>query len=338
MAGRVVHGLHRRGKCSLLLLVLKTIDFKQYMGFIGSFNRNYLRIKQKMKNGFYPALGTPVDSDGRLVVKSFNRQVELMIESGAKGLLCMGSMGNMASVRDREYPGIARQCSEVVSGRLPVMVGVMDCSVSRVNDRIEALEGIKIDGVVTTVPFYFKVNPGESIRFFTLLAKISKYPIYIYDLPSVTQSPVTARILKSLVGIPNIKGIKTANLALILDMQRNNCIHDDFSVFYSGLDLFDIALQCGISKNLDGMFTCTPMNSKKLYEEISRSSLETKSEYLKNILELRNLFLKENIFSAYSYAMELLGCPGNYQADYDTPVPEKLKEEIFNCMKTIKET
>ncbi len=290
-----------------------------------------------MKNGFYPALGTPTDDEGKLVVKSFDKEIELMIGAGAKGILCMGSMGKMATIKDREYPKVAKQCFETVSQRVPLMVGVMDCSVSRVIDRIGALGDIEIDGVVATVPYYYKVNTKEIVRFFELLAKTSRYPVYIYDLPSVTQSPVTLGIMEALADIQNIKGIKTANLALILEMQRNNYRNDDFSVFYSGLDLFDIALYSGIDKNLDGMFTCTPVNSKKLYENTVQNNLETNSKYLHNILKLRNLFLKENIFSAYSYAMELIGCPGNYHSDYDIPVSERLKEEIFDCMRLIKE-
>jgi hypothetical protein len=35
--------------------------------------------------------------------------------------------------------------------------------------------------------------------------------------------------------------------------------------------------------------------------------------------------------------MQILGCPENYQSDYDLPVSENLKEEIVHCMKTIKE-
>ncbi|MDD4193250.1 MAG: dihydrodipicolinate synthase family protein [Mangrovibacterium sp.] len=292
---------------------------------------------QKMENGFYPALGTPVTDEGKLIAESFIKEIGLMIDAGAKGLLCMGSMGNMASVRSREYPEVARQCVETVRQRLPVMVGVMDCSVSRVRDRIDALGALKIDGVVATAPFYYKVNTDGIVQFFTLLAKVSKYPVYIYDLPSVTQSPVTFGMMKALADVPNIKGIKTANLGLILEMRRSHFGTDDFSVFYSGLDLFDIAMQCGIGRNLDGMFTCTPVNSRKLDEDADPDNWEVKSTYLKNILDLRNLFLKENVFSAYSYAMELLGCPGNYQSDYDMPVSEKLKGELFHCMKGIGE-
>ena len=55
-----------------------------------------------MKKEFYPALGTPVNADGMLIKESFDRQIELMITAGAKGALCLGSMGNMASIRNQE--------------------------------------------------------------------------------------------------------------------------------------------------------------------------------------------------------------------------------------------
>ena len=100
-----------------------------------------------MKDGFYPALGTPTSDNGELIENSYNKEIELMIESGAQGVLCMGSMGKMAAIRNSEYPKIAKYCFEVVSKRIPVMVGVMDCSASRVLDRIEALGNINIDGV-----------------------------------------------------------------------------------------------------------------------------------------------------------------------------------------------
>ena len=290
-----------------------------------------------MKDGFYPALGTPTGEYDKLVKSSYEREIDLMIRSGAVGMLCMGSMGKMSTVRNSEYPEIAKYCVEFASGRVPVMTGVMDCSVSRISDRIEALGTIDIDGVVATVPFYSKINAGQTLEFFSLLARISRYPVFVYDLPSVTQTAITKETLLNLMEIPNIKGIKTANLNLILELYRGNMVGDQFLIFYSGLDLFDVAVNSGIKKNLDGMFTCTPENSKKMYEDICNGRFEQISACLDNILKLRNIFAKGNILPAYSYAMELLGCPGNYHPDYDTPVSNLLKEEIYQCMKEIKE-
>jgi dihydrodipicolinate synthase/N-acetylneuraminate lyase len=295
-----------------------------------------MKVKQ-MENGFYSALGTPTDDNGKLVEKSFAKEIELMISSGAAGMLCMGSMGKMESIRNSEYPKIADKCVMAAAKRVPVLVGVMDCSISRVLDRIEALGDIDIDGVVTTAPFYSKVNTGSIINFFTHISKKSKYPVFIYDLPSVTQSPVTADILRHLMKIQNIKGVKTANFNMILDLMRNDQIRSDFSVFYSNLDSFDAAIQSGVKKNLDGMFTCTPYNARMMYENIENGDPKKISEHLNNILKLRNIFIEEDVLAAYSYAMELIGCPGNYHCDYAEPVSERLKKSIYTCMKNIKE-
>jgi dihydrodipicolinate synthase/N-acetylneuraminate lyase len=290
-----------------------------------------------MKNGFYPALGTPTDDSGILNETSYAKATELMIASGAAGVLCMGSMGNMVAIRNSEYAKTASVCVKTVAKRVPVMVGVMDCSVNRILDRIEALNNIEAEGVVSTAPYYYKLNAGEIINFYTMLSKYSRYPLFIYDLPSVTQSPVTKDILMPLMKIQNIKGIKTANINLILDLMRNNAVRSDFSIFYSGLDSFDVAIKSGIRKNLDGMFTCTPYNSKMMYEDFENGDDLKISRHLNNILNLRNIMLKGDIFPSYSYAMELLGCPGNYHPDYDKQVSDRLKEEIFNYMKLIKE-
>jgi len=290
-----------------------------------------------MKNGFYPALGTPVDNKGRIIKDSFAKQIEMMIEAKAAGVLCMGSMGKMASVGNNEYPEIARVCVGVVSKRVPVMIGVMDCSVGRVLDRIEALGNIDIDGVVATPPYYYKVNEEEMKNFYLQISMKSRYPVYIYDLPSVTQSPVTANVLDVLLNIPNIKGIKTANMKLVSDLQSDPDLRHDFSIFYSGLDTFDVAIKSGLKKNLDGMFTCTPENSKRMYRNMEEGDPVLLSSHLNNILKLRNIFLKESVFSAYTYAMELLGCPGEYHPDYCIEISESLKAEIQSCMKQIKE-
>lgn len=292
---------------------------------------------KKMKNGFYPALGTPTNDDGKLIEASFSKGIELMIESNAAGVLCLGSMGNMAGIRNSEYSKTASVCVKTVAGKVPVMVGVMDCSINRVLDRIEALKDINIDGVVTTSPFYYKLTQGEISYFYAILAKKSKYPVFIYDLPSVTQAPLTKDTLIQLMKIQNIKGIKTANINLILDLMRNNEVRSDFLIFYSGLDSFDAAIKSGIRRNLDGMFTCTPYNSKMMYENFENGDGVGISGHLNNILTLRNIMLKEDIFPAYSYAMELLGCPGNFHPDFNIQVSARLKEEIFNYMKEIKE-
>jgi len=289
-----------------------------------------------MKDGFYPALGTPLDAEGQLNEESYSKQIELMIDSGASGILCMGSMGNMASIRDEVYPDVAEVCVSSVSGRVPVMVGVMDNSVARVMDRIYALGELPIDGVVATTPFYYKSTDSQIYNFFSMLADESYFPIYIYDLPVVTQSPVTPDVLTELMKHENIRGIKSANYDMLQGAIAGG-LPAGFDVLFSGLDIFDKALLNGLSKNLDGMFTSTPRNTKAMYEAASSGDEAAVGEHLKRIVRLRNEYVKSNVFTAYSYSMNLLGMPGLYQPDFHGRVAPDAMEGIRNCMKEIGE-
>ena len=284
-----------------------------------------------MKNGFFPALGTPLDAEGQLNDESYEKQIEMMIGAGASGILCMGSMGNMSSIRDEVYPDVAEACVRSAAGRVPVMVGVMDNSVARVMDRIYALGDLEIDGVVATTPFYYKSTEEQIFNFFSKLASESYYPVYIYDLPVVTQSPITFDVMTELMKDENIKGVKSANYDMLKKIISKD-VPEGFDILFSGLDIFDKAIVNGLPKNLDGMFTATPFNTHKMYEASAKGRGSEVSLYLGKILKLRNEFVKSSVFTAYSYAMNLLGMPGVYQPDFHGRVSPESREGIKECM------
>ena len=79
-----------------------------------------------MNKGFYTALGTPLDSEGKLVVSSFEKQIEDQIYSGVSGLLVLGSMGMQYAIDAAAYPEIVKTCTRITGKRCPVFAGVMD--------------------------------------------------------------------------------------------------------------------------------------------------------------------------------------------------------------------
>ncbi|MCK5811546.1 MAG: dihydrodipicolinate synthase family protein [Clostridiales bacterium] len=284
-----------------------------------------------MNDGFYTALGTPLDEQGQILSKSYTNQINQQITAGAAGLLCMGSMGNMIGIREKDYVTVALEGVKANQKRVPLMIGVMDNSISRVMDRVEAISHLDFDGIVATTPFYYVVNQSQIISFYTSIANQSKKPLYLYDLPGVTQSPISVDSVLNLMKHENIKGIKSGNMNLISALMRHPYMQDDFDLLFSGLDTFDIALQGGIKKNLDGMFCCTPNNTNKMYQG------DNPFYYLKNILGLRNIFIKHGVLASFSYSMELLGLPGRYHEDYSQNINNQAKEEIKAFMDSIGE-
>ena len=292
-----------------------------------------------MEKGFYTALGTPLDENGNFVPKGMIAQIEQQIEAGASGLLVMGSMGQMTYIKQSEYGKVAKASVEAVKGRIPVLVGVTDVSIHRVMERVEALKGIEgIDGIVSTVPYYGAVSQDDIFEFYNEIANRSGMATYLYDLPVVTKSPTTPATVMKLWKNPLIKGIKSGNMVTQRLLHLAEDRPADFTMMYSNLDDFDVAYKYGINKNLDGMFACTPKTAQRMYTALAAGNDAAGTTALNEILGLRNLFLATPcLMKAFSHAMHLLGCEGDFALDYQKDIPDEWKEKVAAAMQAMGE-
>ena len=282
-----------------------------------------------MKAGFVPALGTPMDENGNFYKESYMKQINDQIDAGAVGLLCMGSMGIQACIRQEICPEVASAAVEAAAGRVPVFVGAMDVSIARAKARMAAMEELDIAGFVFTAPYYSACKRDQMMNFFRQVAGATKHDILLYDLPSVTQSKITYdMVLELLRDVPNFMGIKSADLQMFRKLTLNPDVPEDFIMVYSGLDTFDIAYKWGVDKCLDGMCSCTPVNTGKMFKAMEDGDYETAAECLNNIVALRDAFLTWDLMPAYSATMNMLGYEGLFCQDYCSVLREEFLPEI----------
>ena len=252
-----------------------------------------------------------------------------MINAGAVGLLCMGSMGQEAFICDDVYPTVAKTAVEANKGRVPLFVGAMDTSIARVKRRIAALEDLDINGFVFTAPFYSATNREQMMNFLRSVAALTKHKILLYDLPPVTQVKITYDMVLELIETaPNFAGIKSADTVMFRKLKLNPNVPKDFITVYSGLDMCDVAYKWGIDNCLDGMFACTPYNSGKMTKAMNEGDYITAAACLDNITALRDCFLANNLMSAFTEAMHMLGCDGNFAQDYVSPATAEQIENV----------
>ena len=294
----------------------------------------------KLLDGFYPALGTPLDGNGNVIKESMERQIGILDNAGASGYLTMGSMGIGPMVKSTEFSEVARAASEFVGGRSPVFVGCMENSLGRVRERFDALKGMKIDGVVLTTPYYFVSNERDLRNFFTAVCEISPYPVYLYDLPGVTKMKITLPLVRALMPLRGVAGIKSGDLVLMRDLLScdERCEkRDDFSLFFSQTELFDVAYEYGLTKQLDGFFCCIPKLTRRFYGALAAGDADGSRRIMNEINDFRNYLFTFGIFPAFTLGMNLLGCEGNFHPDYYLPLDDEAKERVIAKFREIGE-
>jgi len=241
----------------------------------------------------------------------------------------MGSMGQQAFIRQGECVRVAKTAIDAVAGRVPVFVGAMDCSINKVKERLAGLEELDVAGFVFTAPYYENCSGNEIINYYKGVAACTKRPILLYDLPSVTQSKITYDMVLELIReIPNLAGIKSADLQMFRKLKLNPDVPEDFILVYSGLDTFDVVYKWGLDCCLDGMMSCTPVNSKKLFDSMARGEYDAAAGYLNNIVGLRDFLVEHDLWPTYTVAMNMLGCEGNFSPDYVSDFKEEYREAL----------
>lgn len=291
-----------------------------------------------VKNGFVTALGTPLDKNGNVVESSLRRHLRQQIDvGGASALLLMGTMGREAALTLEAFNDVARIACDEVNGEIPLFIGAMDTSIAKVKQKINLIKDYKFDGIVLTVPYYFTVNDEKAINWFSELADFSPIPVYVYDHLGITQYKININVISKLITHKNIRGMKSVDWELIKKIERK-FPEADFECFYSGLDNFDYANQLGITKNLDGMFCCTPKNGRKMYDCMQKKDYDGARKYLDKILFLRDeMIATGRLMACFTYCMNLLGCDGIFHDDYEVDASVEQKAYMEKLMKQIGE-
>ena len=269
-----------------------------------------------LKEGFYCALGTPLDQRGELLSGSLKKHVDGQIENGASGLLLMGTMGMLGCIRDDQYEPIVAQGVRAVAGRVPLLVGAADNSIARMKARLKVLEKYPVAAVLTA-PYYFGMDRGGMMRYFKAAAEGDGNDLYLYDHPFTARRKIELEDVLELAALPRYKGIKTGDAVLIRKLHESKELKADFTPIFSNSDLFSMARTFGIHRTLDGIYACFPKTTGEMQRAWDRGDMAAGNAAVNRIMKARDGMIALGIWPAFTAAMNLLGYEGSFGPDYE---------------------
>jgi 4-hydroxy-tetrahydrodipicolinate synthase len=107
-----------------------------------------------------------------------------------------------------------RAVKQHVKGRVPVIAGTGTNSTSDSIVLTRHAETIGLDGAMLVTPFYNKPTPKGQVAHFTEVAKSTKLPIVIYNVPGRTGTNTMPDTIAKLDGLSNVVAVKEASGSL----------------------------------------------------------------------------------------------------------------------------
>lgn len=174
-------------------------------------------------HGSIPALITPF-RDGRVDIKAFEAFADWQISEGSHGLVPCGTTGESPTLSDDEFAAVVGAAVKAAKGRVPVIAGTGSNSTAHAIELTQLAQKLGADAALVVTPYYNKPTQDGLYLHFEAIAKATRLPVLIYNIPGRSIVDMTPDTMGRLVKIANIVGVKdaTANMARVTQ-QRAAC-------------------------------------------------------------------------------------------------------------------
>jgi 4-hydroxy-tetrahydrodipicolinate synthase len=164
-------------------------------------------------DGLMVAMVTPF-REGELDLEGVARITDFMIEGGVEGLVVSGSTGEAATTTLDERRTLWRFVRERVGGRIPVVAGTGTNNTAESIALTRMAEELGLDGAMIVTPYYNKPTPRGQVQHFQAIARSTKLPLILYNVPGRTGTNTLPETLEKVGDLANVVAVKEASGSL----------------------------------------------------------------------------------------------------------------------------
>jgi 4-hydroxy-tetrahydrodipicolinate synthase len=256
---------------------------------------------------------TPFKDDYSLDEAGLRRLVNYFIEEEkCDGLVPCGTTGESPTLSNAEHDRVIEIVIDEARGRVPVMAGTGSNSTEEAIQRTRHAEHAGAAASLQVCPYYNRPTQDGILAHFEAIAKATKLPLFIYNIPSRTGRLIEVKTMIALSKIDNIIGMKDACGDMMITMDIMRATRQSSKKFYvlCGEDALTFSMM-GLGGD-GGIMAVANVIGKEYYQMI-HLLLEGKADqareiHYKTLPVVRALFIESNPAPAKE-AMNMMGLP-----------------------------
>ena len=241
------------------------------------------------------ALVTPFKTNSEVDFNALEKVINFVIDNGVEYLITLGSTGETPTLNEEEKNAIIYFTYDVVTERVPVVVGIGGNNTKEVCKQLETYPLHKAAGILTASPHYNKPSQEGIFLHYKTLAQASPKPIIIYNVPGRTGSNITASTtLRLAEEVENIQGIKEASGNMIQCMHILKDRPERFLVVSGDDHLAMPLIACGMDGVISVAANCFPKEFSEMIRLALHDDLNKARALHYQCLEGNDLLFAEN--------------------------------------------
>lgn len=298
-------------------------------------------MKTNLK-GIIPPLVTPLLDNDTLDIEGLNKLIEHVIFGGVHGIFILGTTGEAQSLSFDLRAQMIVETAKILKGRLPLLVGISDTSVSDSCRLAEIAKENGADAVVSAPPYYYATGQAELAEFYETLIPQLPLPVYLYNMPTHTKVSFAPETIKRIAKDERVIGFKdsSANGGYFQSVMYEMRDRENFSIFVGPEEMTAEVVLLGAAGGVNGGANIFPKLYVDLYNAAISEDLSVVRRLQEKVMQIsRLIYTKGNYGSSYlkgvKCALGIKGICSDYLASPFNKFDGEYKEQIKNALKEI---
>ena len=163
--------------------------------------------------GIFPAIVTPMNSDGSINETAFREVMEFNIQAGVGGFWVAGGNGESVLLSDEENMRIAEIAADQNKGRICNIVHVGAPTTARSVTLAKHAAESGAEAICCVPPFFYSQQDEAIVDHYKAVAEAANLPFYVYNLPQSTGVEITVDLMTKIKNsVPQLAGLKHSSI------------------------------------------------------------------------------------------------------------------------------
>ncbi|HEY2163084.1 MAG TPA: dihydrodipicolinate synthase family protein, partial [Gemmatimonadaceae bacterium] len=225
-------------------------------------------MEQRDWQGVFPAITTPFGAPPGLAVDHprLGKHVRWLADSGCRGIVALGSLGEAATLRFDEKVSVLETCRKALGDDVPLVAGIAGLATAECVALAERAAAAGCDGLMVLPPYVYRGDWRETKAHYDAVIGATKLSCMLYNNPIAYGTDVSPAQMVELSAHANLHAVKESSG----DVRRVTAIHEtlgDRLVIFAGMD--DAILESipmGASGWVAGLVNALPDESVRVFE------------------------------------------------------------------------